>query len=1481
MMSYRRLLFKIFVTAAFIIICLAAFWRVFRVDEKIRISILDYLRPHVGSSLLISHISVRPFSLNLTDIELQISTGLHLDIESVKIVYSPLKLILGGVKSTGLIRDVFVFNPELGIISATGDDSGQAGKWQYDSKALIRLQKLKLANKIDIIDGRIVLSEGREVIGDLISGQLGFDQSSYLWLHGSGILPHFPGAELDLNGSANLETGKFILELIVESTKSRRWSYIEQITGLTHISGELTSRIEIRGAEDLRIIGKINIDSLTAVQGKWLNIEDGKIQCDMFGSRLNASGNLVLNGIPLKLNGAVTDLTVPSWELRVIEPELDVAGFKIDSTGIPPLQGKGSLAIDLEGQRAEVTGDLQFHSGKLLVENRALDDVDLHVRLKNGEISLTHFEALFLGGTFHATAKMGVKDPGGMVDFSFNRRWKKEEILSWCSLEEPVLLVDGELVNSEGKWAGDGRWTVADFDDENLLQGILNLDDGNLHVNVKPGKGKGQLSLTVNLDEKNMPVIVKSINPHQIVRNTLADERLKTLLDEYEMSFDANGTWRNADCYIVWNQLHRGRSGVVSGRLTVDSLKSINWKGSVSAGFPGVSDITGKMDVTYNNAGLTKALIDLKDESGGSVLNISGFFQGGGESADSLQARFDGFPVFEFTRLYEPDFLPGINGFSTGSVSIKGDSSVFSNSLHFTSDLFNDYILELAGKSVKQRWKLDRFELFGDDPDPVIKVNGSMDLNRKEIDSMLVTVRSFSIEHLVQALTATPDPQTGGKINARIQLAGNIRRPDLLIDSHLTAGVLYGKSGYWANLSVNTRDSLYALKEFDFGRGVDGLVRADGTYNRLNDDYKLVFAAQKVKIEKILGAILGAEGHLSGTSDFNVNIKGDKSSHNFLLNVTIDPGAVGPLSFDRLSSSMRISGDDFSKLLLEIDSLAVDWGDTRAHLRGTLPLTNRSEINISGEAEGRFPGLLPRLTSYVSNPSGSGTLKFNLAGTIAHPRIRDASFQLKDAGCTIHTIVSEIEGLNAEIAQDSSGRISISRLSGEVDGHSFRISNRFPDEGDSTKCIRFGDYNLGIIGLETAEDGIWVVIPGLMRSAWGGYAVFSGKDGSGGFEFSGPAGKPMGRGLVRLHNATFTYPFIKDPNRKSSAFTQAVIRLLKRINWDAYLVPEWGCRYTKEISGLKDVPFFSAVRDLISSPLFDIDLKVYFDLIVDENPRGLHFTSSYIDTLRINGELNSTRGSIEYLDMKFQPRKIGIIFNPAELDPLFYGTAATTVIDTNNIPREVRLMIYNASESDGTEFGDKRSDRGRWKEISVEFEDDRGQSQEQILAMMGYNPENITAKLYGMGGTLVENVVPLRRWTHVIERRLERWLGVDQFDIEPAVARNLIEQQLYSNADTSLSGTESGRYLRALDQSQVTVGKYLTRDLYLSYTGLMQSGADAYNVTRLGMIHNWDVLLRLWKISPDLTINYRYKYDSLAELDDNSISIRYSFFLDK
>jgi hypothetical protein len=74
------------------------------------------------------------------------------------------------------------------------------------------------------------------------------------------------------------------------------------------------------------------------------------------------------------------------------------------------------------------------------------------------------------------------------------------------------------------------------------------------------------------------------------------------------------------------------------------------------------------------------------------------------------------------------------------------------------------------------------------------------------------------------------------------------------------------------------------------------------------------------------------------------------------------------------------------------------------------------------------------------------------------------------------------------------------------------------------------------------------------------------------------------------------------------------------------------------------------------------------------------------------------------------------------------------------------------------------------------------------------------------------------------------------------------------------------------------VGKYITNDLFFSYSGRFESGESNLDQRyRLGMIHAWNLEYRLPTKGANLLMVFSYEYDNLELKSDKKFSIRYDF----
>jgi len=118
-------------------------------------------------------------------------------------------------------------------------------------------------------------------------------------------------------------------------------------------------------------------------------------------------------------------------------------------------------------------------------------------------------------------------------------------------------------------------------------------------------------------------------------------------------------------------------------------------------------------------------------------------------------------------------------------------------------------------------------------------------------------------------------------------------------------------------------------------------------------------------------------------------------------------------------------------------------------------------------------------------------------------------------------------------------------------------------------------------------------------------------------------------------------------------------------------------------------------------------------------------------------------------------------------------------------------------------------------------------------------------------------------------------LQMDIVRLQPTLAQNLFESEVLGVPVEPMSQIGWGAYM--LRQSQLTVGKYLSDDVFLSYTGLWKTGINAANERHFGFLHRWNIDYRIRPVSGNLILTFGYEYDSLERLKDRMVALRYTF----
>lgn len=1463
----------IFIVIIFVILLMGGLiaWHIFDVSEYARIAVLDYLHQQVSSSLEIQRISFGFGGIKANDVELKLSPRLTLAFAEVRVKIPLTKLLYAGIKKTGNVEEIDFISPVFNITRADSAGTPEKG-FQFKPYPLKSLTALRLVKRINVENARISIGDAELTLIDSLSGSANLTDISDVNLSMTGILRQIPEAHVEVDGTLNLTEGSFLLACQAIVKDLSVWEAPDKFNDLKLLAGNALIQVEARGAEDLRISGLIEADSISADYGEWLHLTDGAFHGDLFGSEFGARGFVRANGILLPFVVNVSDIVTPVWQIEIGTDDANLAELDTSIIEIPKIEGHAKVDVRLWGEHESLFGRFKVSAGDVIINRIKIDQLEADAGLDTSGLNIDNIRASIFGGEFELTGFH--KRDSSTIDVIFTREWTQEDPSSVFAEDSMKMSISGRFLRYGGLWQGSGSGELVGTDSVAMVISLINLKDSDLRVNVTTPNAEGWMTLRLKLDKKPIEYRIRANDPHQTFNDVIKGKYLPDFLYDYNMQLEINGQKDRFDAELSCRSLSDERQGHY--HCNVQGEKSI-WtsKGDLWLQLGNGSQIEGRIIGGYKDGNLKLKEIYLNDDDGNKLLSggfeykfADGYIRRAFAEADSL-------PVAQLMRYFIPKLNNKFNGWLNAELQSDKDTLIWRSRM--SMDYADSLVLtgEYDGKYAAGCLSFDRFAIINMQEESIIfTIAGLVDLREKNLDSVVVRAMDFPIECALEPILTELSGKIGGRLNARLELDGPFINPEITSDVHLSGGVIQGYSGYWMNMRSLAQDSLYLLDQFDFGKDVSKLLNVSGYINRYDGSQSFRLDGSDVEIGYLIEAITGRTSPLCGESDISVDFSSDTALQQMQMVLEISQGKIKPFNFNGLYASLRVTGLNENKPILKLDTLTVDLGESWCELTGDVVLEKDGEVDIEGKVTGNPLSLLPRVSKFFSDPKGSGEITAQIGGDIANPRLVGGNVKLKNGSIRLDRVVGRIDDLNLGIELDETGKIHFLQFEGSANECPFSIGNRPPEL--SEEAIIAGGYDFGIIQFKTDSKGIFAVIPRLMRNNWGGYLWFTGFDEKGDFEFHGPIENPSGSGEVRFKQATVTFPFLRYEGQ-TSEFTNDLFELLRRIKWDARAIPYQGCRYKREISGFPGLP---TIRDQFGNELLDVDIKMYVELFIDDNPEGLHFTGSVADTLHISGELTSSSGTLEYLDLKFDVDRLGAIFNPVELEPIFYGGVRTEIIDTTGIRREIRMVIRRTGQDYSQmsiESVPSSGDRGRWGEISFVLEDDQGHSQEQIMAMLGFTSEALPGKLVGIGSRLITDFTPLRRWTASFERQMERWFGVDRVDIEATVARNYLQRKMTEREKFGTIDTSGYSYLSILDYSRVMVGKYVTNDIYVSYTGSLLSETDIYQETRLGVVHDWELIFRLHRIIPNLTLGYRYEYDGLYRVEDNMVSLRYFY----
>ncbi len=712
-------------------------------------------------------------------------------------------------------------------------------------------------------------------------------------------------------------------------------------------------------------------------------------------------------------------------------------------------------------------------------------------------------------------------------------------------------------------------------------------------------------------------------------------------------------------------------------------------------------------------------------------------------------------------------------------------------------------------------------------------------------------------------------------IFGNISINGELKNPRYSVRLTGDRFIINNVGYYRFDLALDQRSEILTIDTLQVALNNKSVLGGSGLVDLARKSVSLNAGGTGVESEYIYNTIFSDKGVLKGTADFTIGMTGSLISPRISSEIRIKSGEVADIAFDEVDIVLSDSliGDNFlnpRNHLVNINKLlAVRAGQYHLESNGNFPLYDNGQINLKLAFDGDAFSFLPRVDKVFADGACFSSINLHIVGSPDNPRIVEGLINIDRGELWLNSVAEHIQNISGQIEiARGTNFVRIKNFHGEIDGRALVINTVdkvTTSDGKKLENWYFKSLNLdfGILAMETPEEGLRVHIPGFMLDNENGNIALRGRTDGETFYFAGPVKKPYAWGTVIYSDSRFTFPFASEGDSEPTP----VVAFLSRVYWDVDVYPGTDLEYVREI------PAFLG--------------RVDTELSVDAAEEALH-VEGVIDnrTFRAEGELFSTRGRIDYLDLNFRVENFGVRFNLNEEKPEVYGRAWTTVRDSvGAIPKTIYLELYAVDRETGEE-----TVRSRWEDFRfrlVSADPTIGETQEQVLAYLGYSVDNIKEKAAEVGSAVTDNYI-IRPLLRPIERRLETYLGMDLVRFNSGIAKNLFQASFgQTTSRTDYYGTPVYQdnflpYALLLESSELTVGKYLSKDLYLTYTGqIVATALD--NQNQFNFNHMVGLEYRFYK---NILLEFEYYRETLqfnniytdkSYMEDFKIRLRHSF----
>jgi TamB, inner membrane protein subunit of TAM complex len=784
----------------------------------------------------------------------------------------------------------------------------------------------------------------------------------------------------------------------------------------------------------------------------------------------------------------------------------------------------------------------------------------------------------------------------------------------------------------------------------------------------------------------------------------------------------------------------------------------------------------------------------------------------------------------------------------------------------------------------------------------VMTASGNYDFDKRLMRNFTARVEELDVEYFLPEISDIPMGLVGGTLNGRFNMNGPIYHPEINSHFELSDGRYQDINDYWGLFTLATdANGTVNIRQGALGRESSTLFTLIGGYSISDDSLGVYIESPSSDAGLLMFTLTGKADLLNGKARLRGLIDGPLFTPSWQADLDLTDGRMADILYDEVHLSVR--GEQSERLghVVYVDSARFSRPDHyQMSMRGAVPLDRGAgELDIS--LSGDILELLPQWSDFITSGTGQGNLNWSTTIVAGKPVAARGELSLNNGELVFTDILPPLGDLNVQITIDTEGLVNIHTASGILNGqYPFEISN-LPGETDNSfrQPIRLGapEIDLGVLKIRTVEDlGIPFRLPGINTTEQYSRLSVSGKQDEW-LTIAGPADSLYIDGEISLLSATFTYPPLVDGGQAAilsrilpsqalflglddTNLTTETPSFMNNARWDVNAYVGNDVRYERVIKGFENAPVLETVSGFLGQIILDVDLDPT-DPIYPISVSGALADTSF----RLNGTITSTTGRIEFLDLIFQMDRAEVVFDQTTIFPVV-SSRAVALVEEEDFSRQMYLTLYVIDPVTG-----ERQQRGRWGEFTFVLEDEVGSSQEEVLSAMGVgiaDLQSLQNRFITSGAGGLDRAIA-RRWLGPVERDAANWLGLDIVQFRPRIATNLVGTNpadvFYNTAedDQRTAANQSNRNL--FRASKVTLGKYLDRDVYVSYTG--QFGEEAryasvedIQLGRLGLLQKWNLEYRIQPISPNFVIEFGWEYESVEDKNNRSARMKYSVVFD-